>query len=160
MVGFAGAIWIFFGLIVLLGTFLVLGFVVLATSALESRATANRPEPTALYLALFCPLALWFFFGAVFLYVGIQSVLGKATDTLGNGIGSILIGLLSAAWGCSFLAAYLDATKRQPSAPELLLFAVGIMGFFVLSIAGVLALGGRRQYKACCVRRRRPLDNK
>jgi hypothetical protein len=76
-------------------------------------------------------------FGAVFVHVGVQSVRGTARDTLGNGIGSIIFGLLN-----------LGSGTLQAGAGQVIQAGVGFLVGAGLIAAGVLALVGRSDYKA------------
>src|SRR5438094_8906853 len=75
----------------------------------------------------------------VFLHVGVQSVQGTARDTLGNGIGSILFGLVTL--GVSVVV-IVSLGEMGWGVAGSLLFGL------VLLAAGVLALVGRQDYKA------------
>ncbi len=78
----------------------------------------------AAIVALFC---------AVFVMVGIQTIRGRAPDTLGNGIGSILFGVFALANVTSPVAIYAIVSVLQ---------GLGLVA------AGVMALVVRAQYKA------------
>src|SRR5436309_357034 len=49
--------------------------------------------------------------GVVFIYVGIQSAQGRARDTLENGIGSIIFGLLNLGFGVLTVAGVVGDTS-------------------------------------------------
>ena len=89
----AGIIWIVFGCIMLLN--------MAATFLLIMVVSANQEGPNAAGRAGVaagggvCVSAVIGLFAAAFLFVGVQSVRGTATGTMGNGIGSIVIGLLN-----------------------------------------------------------------
>src|SRR5262245_30675645 len=83
----AGVIWVVFGALILLNAALN---VVLNLGA----GAAGGPPGGGI-----CPLLVAALFGAAFAHVGLQSLRGTARDTLGNGIGSIVIGLLNAGFG-------------------------------------------------------------
>ena len=104
-------------------------------------------------------------FGIAFLYVGMQSIKGTATDTLGNSVGSIIIGVLNAGVGVvgllAGLALYAMLSQGnvpvQPTGPQvtpqLALMAcigggVSLISGAGLIVAGTLALMGRADYKA------------
>ena len=77
-----------------------------------------------------------------FIYFGVQTFQGKAKDVLGNGIGALLFGLGSLAQGVTAIV----ATGASPvsigyALPPTLL---GLL----LTLSGVLALHGRKQYKS------------
>lgn len=72
-----------------------------------------------------------------FLVVGIQSLTGKAKDTLGNGIGALVIGVLSLGVGTLF------AGRGGAIILVVLLLQSGLM-----VTSGILALVGRSAYKA------------
>jgi hypothetical protein len=72
----------------------------------------------------------------VFLVLGIQTVRGAVRDTLGNGIGSLVFGLI-----------FLILGVAAPGASSV--GDAGLTGLCAsgLLVAGVLALAGRRDYK-------------
>jgi hypothetical protein len=82
-----------------------------------------------------------------FIFVGIQTVRGTAKDTLGNAIGSILLGALYA--GVGLLVLVIGSATGRAGAPELLVGGIfaGLFGACLIG-AGVLALVGRAEYKA------------
>jgi hypothetical protein len=88
--------------------------------------------------------------GAVFVHVGLQSLRGTAPAVLGNGIGSILFGVLYTAVGVVLLV----------TAAEVLVLTAVFCFFLALTLyaAGVLALLGRADYKTFrrAVQRRGP----
>ena len=142
VVKFAGVVWILFGCAVLTVSFLGLALIVLLMIA-----DLNRSDLIAYFMGALCQVTLWLFFGGVFLFVGIQSARGRATDTLGNGIGSILIGFLSGAWGAYHLNQFITG-EVQYMVRQLLFFGIGLSGFMALFFAGLMALAGRKRYKA------------
>ena len=80
--------------------------------------------------------------GGVFLHVGRQSMQGKAADTLGNGVGSIIFGLINT---CVF-----GLTSPALAGVPVLLYVVATISLLStagLIAAGVLALVGRGQYR-------------
>jgi hypothetical protein len=110
-------------------------------------------------------------FGIAFVFVGVQSVKGTAKDTLGNGIGSLVIGVLNAGVGALMLIGGLALSSGavaappqaagQPAMQQLGLIAVigGAVSIFAglgLILAGVLALMGRTDYKVYRRAGRRP----
>ena len=107
----AGIIWIVNGAIVLL-TMLAL------VAAVLIQATGPRE------VDVFGEVANLLFFllvGGVFIHVGVDSVRGKAKDTLGNGIGSLAFAVIA---------------------------VLGLISAIGLLTAGVLALVGRAEYRA------------
>lgn len=117
----AGIIWIIFGGLQTLG-----GVMSLVTSLGAGGAGL---------IGAILPLLI----GAGFLVVGIQTVIGKAPDTLGNGIGSIVIGVIfsAALFGLSEMFGFMGA-----------MFALAIGLQLSLVVAGILALVSRPRYKA------------
>jgi len=85
-------------------------------------------------------------FGAVFINVGVQSLRGTAADTLGNGIGSIIFGVLNAGYGAMIFVG--AAVGGLPMALAVVIGGISILGGIGLLTAGVLALVGRQDYKA------------
>ena len=81
----AGIAWIVFGALILLGgIFFLIGL-----------TTTKRVDPAATGFIGVLATGLFILFGGVFIHVGEQSITGKARDTLGNGIGSIIFGVLN-----------------------------------------------------------------
>jgi hypothetical protein len=123
----AGIIWIIAGGLQLLGAAILL----FAALVLSGSGLGSLFAGPAMCLGLFVGLI-----GAAFLLVGTQTVRGTAADTLGNSIGSIILGALGVAVGLANMSA-----------------GRGLDGFMnVLSgggliTAGVLALIGRTDYK-------------
>jgi hypothetical protein len=83
--------------------------------------------------------------GGAFIFVGIQTILGIAKDTLGNGIGSIIFGVLNGGAGLG-----------QALTKEYFQSAVSFLCGIGLLTAGVLALVGRDGYKRWRRARRPP----
>ena len=94
-----------------------------------------------------CPSVL----GFAFLWCGRQSLSGKAQDTLGNAIGSLVLGSLQL--GLAMIALVVASTgqvvrNRQLNLTTDLVLIISFMSFFgtLLIVAGVFALIGRRAY--------------
>jgi hypothetical protein len=90
MVYAAGVIWLIFGVLIMINALLT---VLLAAG--KQVGFAGK-EITAIFTAVI---------GLVFLHVGWQSTSGTARGTLGNGLGSILFGLLGGAGSILFFNA-------------------------------------------------------
>jgi hypothetical protein len=144
----AGIVWIGYGVLALISA--ALNVVVGAAGA---GAGGASPVCTGICVGLF---------GLAFLFVGVQSVRGTAKDVLGNGIGSIVFGVLYLA-GAAFLllmGGFADQAANQPGkggAPinkeqfQTVAYVSGAIGGFfglLLLLAGVLALSNRTAYKA------------
>jgi len=69
----------------------------------------------------------------VIFHIGLQTIRARAKDTLGNGIGSILIGFVS----------FGQVPKSSGSGEGLMILLIALY----LMLAGILALVGRQQYK-------------
>jgi len=122
----AGIIWIVYG------CFLLLGLAFLSLALLGPSAGREQHEiPVLFAVCLSLSMAL---FGVLFVHVGVQSVRGTARDTLGNGIASIILSLV-------FLASLRHAA-RDESVTTSILLGCGLLA------AGILALLGRKRYKA------------
>ena len=85
-------------------------------------------------------------FGGGFVFVGVQSIRGAASDSLGNGIGSILLGLLCLSCGGSDLLSVASGVGGRPVAVAVIRAAVNLLSGVGLLAAGVLALVGRSEY--------------
>jgi hypothetical protein len=118
----AGYIWIIIGIIILINGVILLGII-------------GQGGDKGVVVGGSCGVILIALFGGVFIHVGMQSNSGTARDTLGNGIGSILIGLLQA--GSAIV--YLNAGHTFPA-------IVGFAGCAGLLIAGVFAIMARADY--------------
>jgi hypothetical protein len=168
VVTIAGMIWIFFGLIILLATFASLALAVMALAnaspttstpgqiGSNSQVSGTFANLSSREYGTFCCYGLALLFGAVFLNVGIQSVRGRAVDTLGNGLGSFLFGLIFGGWGSMLLLAGTAGSIATPSdkagnVGALVMLIVGglyVLGGLLLLPAGLMALIGRGRYKA------------
>jgi hypothetical protein len=129
----AGVAWILFG-------GLGLANAVAALALLGATPPEQRPGAT-------CAVPLSILFAVAFIVVGFQGIMGTAKDTMGNGVGSILFGLLNLGFGALLLA----GSVTIAGAEELAWLIGG--GFSVaaglgLLAAGVLALVGRQDYLA------------
>lgn len=136
----AGVIWIGVGMLGIVNTALSL-MMVGANAAGGGGGGANAGSPC-------CGI----FIAIAFLMVGYQTVTGKAKDTLGNSIGSIILGSIQIllAIGIALLGAGVFGNANiNRMAPEVLLVTgiiVGVMGLTLVT-AGILALMGRRAYR-------------
>ncbi len=128
-VSVAGVLWIVFGAITLLNV--AVGLLLVAAVA------GGFGELGARGTGMVCGAVLSALFGAVFIHVGVQSVRGTARDTLGNGIGSIIFGLLQLAVGV-----------LKMIQADAIVGSIGLLSGVGLLVAGVLALVGRDKYKA------------
>jgi hypothetical protein len=126
----AGVMWIVFGCMGLLNmaAMLLLTFVLAANmKGANAGAAAGGGACVSVLVGLF---------GAAFLYVGVQSVRGTAAGTMGNGIGSLVFGLLN-----------VGGTAVMALAGNIVGAAINGVGGVLLLTAGVLALAGGSQYK-------------
>jgi hypothetical protein len=142
MIRVAGIIWIVIGgLILLNGT----GSVILNLSAAE-----NKPSGSAYAVGSLCGYAFLVFCGGVFIHVGVQSLRGTAADTLGNGIGSIIFGVINiVVAGGLILATASTGVSSSVAAIVILIFGIIFGGSGAgLILAGIMALIGREDYKA------------
>ena len=109
----AGIIWI------------IVGTMVIVMNCFGMTANSGAEAEASILAAM-----LYAIFAAAFIFVGIQSIVGAARDTLGNGVGSLVFGS-SAIYG-----------SEQYS------LGVGYVAFGIaLFVAGVVALVGRSNYK-------------
>jgi uncharacterized membrane protein HdeD (DUF308 family) len=117
-------VWIIYGIL------LVLSAVVTSVSLFSNNAANNEMEA---YVQWGILLSICIFAFA-FLYIGIQTLKGKAKDTLGNGIASIAL----AAFGL-----YSMLQQSDPGNIDVVALIPGV----ILLIAGIFALIGRAKYK-------------
>jgi uncharacterized membrane protein YjjP (DUF1212 family) len=125
----AGIAWIGFGgLLLLSGT--IFAF---ALAFVSGKSGHPGDQAVGIAVGVFLVDAL---FAAAFIYVGIQSVQGTAPGTVGNGIGSIVYGLVNLAFGIS------EAQKGDVLTAVSVFIAVA-----GLWAAGALALVGTQDYR-------------
>jgi hypothetical protein len=128
MAAAAGITWIVFGGLILINLLVLILFVYRLAAGGNPGGAAVGGGCGGLLLGLF---------GGAFLHVGLQTLNGTARDTLGNGVGSFVIGLLNL--GASFL---------QAAAGQFIQAAIAFVCGLGLIAAGGLALVGREEYKA------------
>lgn len=132
----AGVVWIVFGCLILLNS-----LVTLFVPAPQPQPGENQPAPNV------CPVLIGVLFGVVFIHVGLQSVKGTAKDTLGNGIGSIVIGLGNGGFGALMVVGGL-ALGGTVGLIACVGGGISVLCGLGLLTAGALALVGRADYKA------------
>lgn len=121
----AGIIWIVFGGIILANLALLM-FVAMAAGAVAG---------------IVCAAPIGGLIGGVFIHVGVQTIGGKAKDTLQNGIGSVIFGALIAGQGILMM-------KQQVIEIAAIVGIINLVCAGGLITAGVLSLMGRSQYQA------------
>ena len=87
--------------------------------------------------------------GGSFVYVGVQTLRGKARDTLGNAVGSICVGALYLSG--PLLALLGGPADESPSIKSSFAAGAACLAIVIaagLLLSGILALVGRRAYKA------------
>ena len=114
---------------------LVTFFLIMIVSANQQGPNAAGQAGVAAGGAV-CVSAVIGLFAVAFLVVGIQSVRGTAAGTTGNGVGSIVLGMLN-----------LAGTAVMAIGGNLVAAAINGLGGAMLLTAGVLALVGGSQYK-------------
>jgi hypothetical protein len=139
----AGIIWIVIGCVIVLNALATLG---LAAAVQRPANPGQAPDAGTGACGAFLPLL----FGAAFVFVGQQSVRGTAKDTLGNAIGSIVLGIAPLLCGVSFLVGAGFLGVNVP--PDMrvvfaIIGAVNILTGIGLLSAGALALVGRAEYR-------------
>jgi hypothetical protein len=126
----AGLIWIIYGclgLLNLVGQFL---FVFVLAANTPGAGTGTLVVGGGFGLVIGGLIA------AAFIFVGVQSVRGTAQDTLGNGVGSIILGVL--AFGIVIL---------EVAFGQFLAAGMVVVAAIMLLTAGVLTLVGREDYR-------------
>jgi hypothetical protein len=124
----AGIFWIVLGAVLVLALLIALVGMFIAA---QGRQEKGEVVFGGLCMGLFIGLI-----GGAFIFVGVQTILGSARDTLGNGIGSIIFGVLNGGAGLGQAL-----TKEYFQSAVSFLCGVGLL------TAGVLALVGRDGYK-------------
>jgi hypothetical protein len=132
----AGLIWTIFGGLILVNAAVNL-LLILAMAAAWSADAMGEIWPAVVSMVI----------GAAFVYVGLQTVRGQAKDTLVSGIGSMIFAVLNGGFGAFLLAGPLAIAERARMVAAIL-GGVSLVGGIGLLAAGVLALVGRRGYKA------------
>lgn len=132
IVTMAGVIWISFGGLVLLSTPVFL-------AAMGKPAGLRAYGSGAFVVCVFAALSI----GAGFIYIGVEAIRGNASDMLADGIGSLILGVLSV--GSALLELQISTSARDFKLAIMLPCLVMAGGFMA---AGILALGGRKDYKA------------
>jgi hypothetical protein len=128
LVSTAGIMWIVAGGVILVdGAIKVLSVLMLGSAVGRGAG--------AFFTGAVCGAGFIAFVGGAFLFVGVQSVRGTAADTLGNGVGSIILGAL--VLGLALIALLVDP----------LVAGINLVSAGGLITAGVLALVGRGDYK-------------
>ncbi len=125
----AGIFWIVLGA--------VLAIALLIALAGAFFMAQGRQEKGEVVFSGLCTAVIFGLIGGAFIFVGVQTVFGTARDTLGNGIGSIIFGVLNGGAGLGYIF-----TREYFASVVSILCGVGLLA------AGVLALVGRGQYKA------------
>jgi hypothetical protein len=131
----AGIVWMIYGGLILLNLLLSVGVLLPGSGQAHRIDDGDRIHLAALGCSGALILLIGIF-GVGFFVVGLQSVRGTARDTLGNSIGSIILGLI-----CFGLAAIEAHIGHMIGAGITFLVGVGLVA------AGVLALTGRAAYK-------------
>jgi hypothetical protein len=125
----AGIIWIGYGILGLIAAVIIF---VLAGAAAAQVGPGGAP--------IFCVPICYTFFALAFLFVGVQTVKGTAKSTLGNGIGSIIFGVLS-------LLGAAGALIQGGGTPAVVQGGISVLLGLALLTAGTLALMGKTQYE-------------
>jgi hypothetical protein len=137
----AGIIWIVIGGLILLNA---------VANLIITSALAAGQNPGAAAAGGSCPAVVGALIGLAFIFVGQQSVRGTARDTLGNGIGSLGIGLLVSGVGVLAVLGGAAVAGQQAGQQGMILLIIGIVNLFGgigLLTAGLLALIGRGRYR-------------
>ena len=135
----AGVIWIVFGGLIVMGAALTL---------LTSLSRPQVPNAGAQTAGNVCQGLFQLLIGAAFLFVGVQTVKGTAKDTLGNAIGSIILGALNGGFGFVLVLGALALAGGGMAALAVVLGGISVLAGLGLITAGVLALVGRKEYRA------------
>jgi hypothetical protein len=120
------------------GLILLNGLVMLALMFLLAQRAGDRGSAGAFAVGGVCGVLFVALVGGVFVNVGVTSIRGTAKDTLGNGIGSILFGVLIGGLG----------VLGSLATGQILQAVINLATSAGLFVAGVLALVGRPQYQA------------
>jgi uncharacterized membrane protein HdeD (DUF308 family) len=131
----AGIVWIVFGGLILLSGIVTL--VMLAAAGAAVQGAVPGAVQGGIFAGGACIFVIAALFGAAFLFVGVQTVQGAATDTLGNSIGSLVFGALN-----------LGAGVLQAGQAQAIQAAINFLAGVGLIAAGILALVGREEYRA------------
>jgi hypothetical protein len=145
IVGMAAGAWIGFGCLILLsgGANVILQLALGANGPRDPGAAAGQIGGNI------CGLAIVLIFGIAFIHVGVQTLRGVAPDTLGNGIGSLIFGLLNL--GCGGAVFFFAGVAGAAVGGAVAVFAfigaiINLIAGFGLIAAGAMALVGRQPY--------------
>jgi hypothetical protein len=149
----AGIIWIVVGT---LGLFGVVYSLVTGTMAQQPQPNINAQQQQAAQAGQICGLIIAVLFYAIFLFVGIQTVRGRARGLKGNSIGSIVFSVLVGGFGALAMIggiALMNGAAPKPanmgnvdpimiilSAAFILLIGLGLL------VAGILGLFSNSAY--------------
>ena len=136
----AGIAWIVFGGLIVVNILILL--VVLAAARGMDRAGAS--EAFGIGVCLSAVLGL---FAAGFIFVGVQSVRGTAPGTVGNGIGSLVFGLLNFGPAVALLLRASSPARFPPSVSEYIQAGISSIFALALMVFGILALVAAPEYK-------------
>ncbi len=141
MIRVAAIVWILFGCLILVngGVSLIVQFTMQAQNGPAAAGGAA--------IGGACGMAVVLLFGVGFILVGVQTLRGTAADTLGNGIGSIVFGLLNLGCGGAALTSGLVA-GGQAAIMGLISGVISLIAGVGLVAAGIVVLVGRTSYLA------------
>jgi hypothetical protein len=125
--------WLWIGL----GAFLIIGTMI---GMANPRGNAARGNPMPCWGGVV---------GVVFVICGHHTVTGKARDTLGNGAGSILLGILQLTVATLIASGMFkpgQGANAQGRPEEVAVVVIAVVGA-ILFVAGVLALIGRSAFR-------------
>lgn len=129
IVKIASWIWLTYGVILFIGAISIAGFTFsfIFNSYTDSTSFFDIPFIAFMFFILLLSF--------IFLYMGWQTLKGKAKDTFGSGLGSIVFALLGM---LSFLSLFLKGKR---------ILSLNLIYMILLLLAGVFALIGRKRYK-------------
>ena len=139
----AGVIWLVIGV---LGTLSFLLQIALTGARLGGAGPGAPVQATAAGASLCCGVV----FALAFLWIGYQTVTGKAADVLGNAIGSFVFALIYLGIGVLFAVLPLVGAGPPPFPGVVVVVVLALsagLGLLFLT-AGLLALAGRGRYRA------------
>jgi hypothetical protein len=142
----AAVIWIIFGGLILINAVINLVMISAQGAAPAGGGPGGAPQAAPQVAGGMCGVLFAALFGGAFIFVGVQTTRGTATDTLGNAVGSIVFGVLNGGGGLIVIAAGM-ALGGMFGAIALIVGGISLVAGVALIVAGILAIVGRAGYK-------------
>ncbi len=145
---FSYGVWILIGVLMMISAVVNIG--------LTSSNLANQRQPTDDAMAAFAAACiqglLSLAIGVVFIYVGQSTRTGKAKDVLGNGVGSVIFGVIQMVYFILLMPQALRLLSNDVHVglgiASIVVASLSAIFGSLLFLAGMIALAQRQRYKA------------